>query len=145
MGHPENKDNTLANINLLIAGYNLHEKASLPLVDLLLGKWEDGSGWENNVDPGFSGDFAGLSGTVSAPNGWTSPFYYSVKSATKIDLWYSNDSLQGDWITPSTGNALSNIAFWRAPETSEIPEPATFALLGIGLIGIAGIGRRKTK
>jgi PEP-CTERM motif len=59
-----------------------------------------------------------------------------------ISSWNGTESidLQGFW--PNRG-AISNVAIWGA-ETTSVPEPASLALLGLGLIGMGAMRRKRT-
>lgn len=56
-------------------------------------------------------------------------------------VWYIGN-FDGDVTLPSA--ALSHTTGFNAGQTA-IPEPATMLLVGIGLIGIAGFGRKKIR
>lgn len=85
--------------------------------------------------------------------------FYVVKGSNEYALYYMDPgALAGYWTTThlltndqnSVGNipALSHLTVTYSvsnglPETNPTPEPGTILLLGVGLIGVAGIGRRK--
>lgn len=85
---------------------------------------------------------------------WTSgdPLnFYSLKASNKYALYWENPSSStGTWSTIdllNTGHngetlTLSHISGYTA---SPVPEPTTMLLLGSGLIGLAGVGRKKFK
>lgn len=48
----------------------------------------------------------------------------------------------GPWTSP-VDDSLSNIVFFNERPAAEVPEPATLALLGIGLLGAGYMARRR--
>jgi hypothetical protein len=82
------------------------------------------------------------------------PLYLYVKDGAQSTAWYIFDlnnisdwngmdtlELRGFW--PDEG-AISHVAIYGG-EGAPVPEPATMLLLGAGLIGLAGMGRKKLK
>ncbi len=69
-------------------------------------------------------DFKYFPGT----SGPTRPFFN--------DGWSDTDSRTGDW-------AIHLLNVEAAAEQNPIPEPSTILLLGVGLIGLIGLGRKK--
>lgn len=98
--------------------------------------------------------------------------YFSIKAANNKanegggyqlfmmnEHWYANmlqavtwSTLQGFLTTWGGGldlglggHAISHISFWIGDTLPSVPEPATFMLMGFGMIGLAGIGRKRLK
>ena len=67
--------------------------------------------------------------------------YLSFKYAENVDLWYVAGFV-GRYTFPSIDSTFSNdLSHYR--EYAPVPEPATFGLLGIGLIGLSTISRKR--
>ena len=145
------------NVNWLVDFHDdtIDAESDLPYPLTLLGKWEvddnslDYGAWDNGIDPGFTGDFWGDSGTWIAPAGFAEILYYSIKTGSStndggFELYYVKDGFHsGTWNTVGLGSRnLSHISFWSAGSTP-VPEPATLLLFGTGLLGMAGFARKR--
>jgi hypothetical protein len=71
-------------------------------------------------------------------DGRHSPYWY-LFDLTALN-WNGTDALElsGFWLDQG---AISHVALYG--EAVSVPEPATLLLLGVGLVGIAGVSRRK--
>ena len=73
--------------------------------------------------------------------------YISLKAATEFLLFDVGGATSGSWDTTGITNqngktqTLSHITGWKT--TGSVAEPATLALFGMGLLGLAGLSRRK--
>lgn len=149
----------ITNINELVNLYNTGNLFDLPAPLTLLGKWKKNSwdSWNDDTISKFTGDFTGNSGSWSVGDGWdaTVPLYYSLKAGSTnsgggFELWYTNGLLEGDWDTSGLANkGLSHISFWTVAGNipvdppNPVPEPGTLALVGLGLVTIAGYRRKR--
>lgn len=92
-----------------------------------------------NTDERVGFDISGLSGSayasLTAPTGAASQFY-------SINLGTGAATLIGTIAFGQTGFLLVDIA---APVGAPVPEPATVALVGLGLVGVATVVRRRRR
>lgn len=100
------------------------------------------------------GGEGGTSLTISAalvdPFDYTKPIYLVIKDgAAHVPVWYVFDLSNWNGLDDITVNGLypngGNISHSQIFGTAAVPEPTTLLLLGLGLIGIAGIGRKLKK
>lgn len=122
--------------------------------------------------PGNSGTWAYTGGDLQdGDNSNNFKLYFSVKARNPRsgggfnlfamnDNWYDNSlnaivkwSTMNDFFTTAiddlSGHDISHIAFWKGaviPDNpnNPTPEPATMILFGFGLLGFAGVSRRKS-
>jgi len=126
----------------------LEENASLYLGETFDGIWakvDNPSGTSGYLTTTADGDLK--SGTWSLAD----PFelgFYAVKGATDFAFYYVDPyQSHGNWSTIHLLNggqnqpAISHLG--ALAESTPVPEPATMLLLGSGLIGLAGMGRKK--
>lgn len=110
----------------------------------------DDKGVEFDVSPeegGSYGSWATLDGTLID--------FYAVKGATEFAVYWLGveGASSGLWSTEHLSNPggnpdISHLSLWNptsgTPQTP-IPEPSTVFLLGLGLLGIVGVGRKFKK
>ena len=60
-----------------------------------------------------------------------------------VDLNWNGNPYSGGVAYYKGSGDLSDLRFHVGPQTAAVPEPSTMLLLGFGLIGLAGYGRKK--
>ncbi|MBU1172818.1 MAG: PEP-CTERM sorting domain-containing protein [Proteobacteria bacterium] len=99
--------------------------------------------WESDR---HAGTFSVSGGNPSEP-----VEFYSVKGGTEYALYYLDPALyDGVWTTEhlvNRGGQQPGISHFSAvySDVAPVPEPATMVLLGLGLVGVAGLGRKKNQ
>ena len=64
-----------------------------------------------------------------------------------LQAWVRNAEVDPDWLrigTDVVGAGTFNLAFSLAGNTTDVPEPATLALFGTGLLGCGMLRRRRS-
>ena len=106
---------------------------------------------ETNTEDGWSG--AQITHVLGQPYITGSPIYLYVKEGKQIPAAYAFDlaklgwngidtiELSGFWL--GVNGAISHISIYGTH--CSVPEPFTMLLLGLGLVGLAGVGRKFKK
>ena len=73
--------------------------------------------------------------------------FFVAKGGPNFNL-FSTLGLTDDWATPTNPNndqpfGLSHLSFYDTSTPIQVPEPRSLALLGVGLLGIAALARRR--
>ena len=95
-----------------------------------LGSQNPGRLADTNYNPGFDWDYA----LIKVSGSW---FAYHDDGSNLLSVGPFYTGRRGK------GQAISRVDFWGPGSSTSVPGPSTFLLLGTGLIGIAGWGRKK--
>ncbi len=95
---------------------------------------------------------SGINGVTESIAKIATPYYKWTGDSDNLNVAFAQNAIDDDADGTSTGymktwvglttDGMHTYAVWSA--ASPVPEPATMLLFGIGLLGLAGVNRRKT-
>ena len=142
------------NVLSLINAYNTSNDPALPTDFDLFKKTDDDAAFVFNLANGFKFYKDELltmqifteAALTALPEAWftySGPenlLYYSDKSASRFSLWTYMAGANRIAV-PGHNNEISHVSFWSGP----VPEPGTFALAALGLVGVFAMRSRLTR
>jgi hypothetical protein len=125
----------------LVTSANLELDFTNDLLDIVVTGFWDWSVWDTTEHIYYAFDGSGWTYLGEVDNG-----QYSVGidlSLLNIDGQLAVDLAVSNWDNGNTIAWLDHSLLSGTAETAPVPEPATILLMGIGLLGMVGIGRKR--